>query len=105
MADKSDAFVSGVEDGEKQAINPVFTYLVDDATTIKFGREYFHDQRIGYRGVPSRNGRPYNGNRDTFYGVASLSPNEVNVNSTFFNIEHNFSENINFKKFNPVYRL
>jgi catecholate siderophore receptor len=96
MADKSDSFVSGVS-GEKQGINPVFTYLVDDLTTIKFGREYFHDQRIGYRGVPSKNGRPYNGNRDTFYGVASLSRNEVTVNSTFFNIEHNFSENINFK--------
>ena len=54
MADKSDYFVRGVS-GEKQGINPVFTYLVDDATTIKFGREYFHDQRIGYRGVPSRN--------------------------------------------------
>lgn len=96
MADKSDSFVSGVN-GEKQGINPVFTYLVDDKTTIKFGREYFHDQRVGYRGGPSRNGRPYNGNRRTFYGVAGLSPNEVNVNSTFFNIEHNFSENINFK--------
>src|SRR6056300_1783529 len=47
MADKSDSFVSGVS-GEKQGINPVFTYLVDDLTTIKFGREYFHDQRIGY---------------------------------------------------------
>ena len=96
MADKSDSFVSGVN-AEKQGINPVFTYLVDDKTTIKFGREYFHDQRVGYRGGPSRNGRPYNGNRRTFYGVAGLSPNEVNVNSTFFNIEHNFSENINFK--------
>jgi catecholate siderophore receptor len=85
MADKSDSFVSGVN-GEKQGINPVFTYLVDDKTTIKFGREYFHDQRVGYRGGPSRNGRPYNGNRRTFYGVAGLSPNEVNVNSTFFNI-------------------
>jgi len=96
LVDKGDSFISGVN-YEKQGINPVFTFLLDDKTTIKFGREYFHDQRIGYRGVPSQNGRPYNGNRGTYYGAASASPNEVSVNSTFFNIEHNFSDNVNIK--------
>ena len=85
LADKGDSFIKGVN-YEKQGINPVFTYLLDDKTTIKFGREYFHDHRIGYRGIPSQNGRPYNGNRGTYYGAASASPNEVSVNSTFFNI-------------------
>ncbi len=96
LVDKGDSFISGVN-YEKQGINPVFTFLLDDKTTIKFGREYFHDQRIGYRGIPSKNGRPYNGNRGTYYGAASASPNEVNVNSTFFNIEHNFSDNVMIK--------
>ena len=96
LADKGDSFIKGVN-YEKQGINPVFTYLLDDKTTIKFGREYFHDQRIGYRGVPSQNGRPYNGNRGTYYGTASVSPNEVRVNSTFFNIEHYFSDNVMIK--------
>jgi len=96
LADKGDSFIKGVN-YEKQGINPVFTYLLDDKTTIKFGREYFHDQRIGYRGVPSQNGRPYNGNRGTYYGTASVSPNEVSVNSTFFNIEHYFSDNVMIK--------
>src|SRR6056300_440825 len=93
LVDKGDSFISGVN-YEKQGINPVFTFLLDDKTTIKFGREYFHDQRIGYRGIPSQNGRPYNGNRGTYYGAVSVSPNEVSVNSTFFNIEHNFSDNV-----------
>jgi len=96
LADKGDSFIKGVN-YEKQGINPVFTYLLDDKTTIKFGREYFHDQRIGYRGIPSQNGRPYNGNRNTYYGAASASPNEVSVNSTFFNIEHYFSDNVMIK--------
>ena len=96
LADKGDSFIKGVN-YEKQGINPVFTYLLDDKTTIKFGREYFHDQRIGYRGIPSQNGRPYNGNRNTYYGAASVSPNEVSVNSTFFNIEHYFSDNVMIK--------
>ncbi len=96
LADKGDSFIKGVN-YEKQGINPVFTYLLDDKTTIKFGREYFHDQRIGYRGIPSQNGRPYNGNRNTYYGTASVSPNEVSVNSTFFNIEHYFSDNVMIK--------
>ncbi len=96
LVDKGDSFISGVN-YEKQGINPVFTFLLDDKTTIKFGREYFHDQRIGYRGIPSQNGRPYNGNRGTYYGAASASPNEVSVNSTFFNIEHNFSDNVMIK--------
>jgi len=96
MGEKSDAFVSGVE-YEKQAINPVFTFLLDDKTTLKFGREYFHDQRIGYRGIPSQNGRPYNSNRDQYFGFASKSPNEVSVNSSFFSIEHNFSDAVSIK--------
>jgi len=96
LADKGDSFIKGVN-YEKQGINPVFKYLLDDKTTIKFGREYFHDQRIGYRGIPSQNGRPYNGNRNTYYGAASVSPNEVSVNSTFFNIEHYFSDNVMIK--------
>jgi catecholate siderophore receptor len=96
MGEKSDSFVSGVE-FEKQAINPVFTFLLDDKTTLKFGREYFHDQRIGYRGIPSQNGRPYNSNRDQYFGFASKSPNEVSVNSSFFSIEHNFSDSVSIK--------
>ena len=96
MADRGDSFISGV-DNEKQGFNPVFTYLLGNDTTITFGREYFHDKRIGYRGIPSKNGRPYNGNRDQYYGVASLSPNEVSVNSTFFTIDHDFSANLNLK--------
>ncbi|MEK9771292.1 MAG: TonB-dependent siderophore receptor, partial [Nitrosomonadales bacterium] len=96
MAERSDSFISGVN-YEKQGINPVFTYLLGNDTTITFGREYFHDQRIGYRGVPSKNGRPYDSNRDQYFGVASLSPNEVSVNSTFFTIDHDFSANLNLK--------
>ena len=96
MGEKSDAFVSGVE-YEKQAINPVFTFLLDGKTTLKFGREYFHDQRIGYRGIPSQNGRPYNSNRDQYFGFASKSPNEVSVNSSFFSIEHDFSDTVSIK--------
>lgn len=96
MAEKGDSFVSGVN-YEKQGINPVFTFLVDDQTTVRFGREFYHDQRIGYRGVPSKNGRPYNGNRSQYYGNSSMSPNEVTVNSTFIALEHNFSDYLNLK--------
>lgn len=96
MAEKGDSFVSGVN-YEKQGINPVFTFLVDDQTTVRFGREFYHDQRTGYRGVPSKNGRPYNGNRSQYYGNSSMSPNEVTVNSTFIALEHNFSDYLNLK--------
>lgn len=96
MAEKGDSFVSGVN-YEKQGINPVFTFLVDDQTTVRFGREFYHDQRTGYRGVPSKNGRPYNGNRSQYYGNSSMSPNEVTVNSTFIALEHNFSDHLNLK--------
>lgn len=96
MAEKGDSFVPGVN-YEKQGINPVFTFLVDDQTTVRFGREFYHDQRTGYRGVPSKNGRPYNGNRSQYYGNSSMSPNEVTVNSTFIALEHNFSDYLNLK--------
>ncbi len=96
MAEKGDSFVPGVN-YEKQGINPVFTFLVDGQTTVRFGREFYHDQRTGYRGVPSKNGRPYNGNRSQYYGNSSMSPNEVTVNSTFIALEHNFSDHLNLK--------
>jgi len=96
LAHKSGSFIEQVN-FEKQAINPVFTYKLSDETVIRFGREYFHDKRIGYRGIPSQNGRPYSGNRSHYYGVPGMSPNEVSVNSTFIDIEHVFSPKVKIK--------
>lgn len=96
--ENSDSYRSGVE-LERYGITPTFTIRPGDNTKIVLSAEYFKDERIGDRGMPSigngRNNRPYDiGDHSTFFGSARLSPNETETTAFNALIEHAFDNGV-----------
>lgn len=82
---------------ERKAINPTVTIKPSDNTKIVAGLEYFKDERIADRGIPSRNGRPVDTNDSTFFGNARLSPTHTEVTAFNFLFEHLFDNGVTLK--------
>lgn len=99
--EESDSYRSGVN-LKRYGVNPTFTITPTDNTKITIGAEYFKDQHIGDRGIPSigsgLNNRPYRlENYQTFYGNAALSPNETETKALNAMIEHTFNDNLSIR--------
>ncbi|MGD2007985.1 MAG: TonB-dependent siderophore receptor [Cellvibrionales bacterium] len=56
------------KDGERWAINPTYTLVLDDRTRISASWEALRDDRVVDRGVPSLDGAPLRGYNETFFG-------------------------------------
>lgn len=96
--ENSDSYRSGVE-LERYGITPTFTIRPGDNTKIVLSAEYFKDERIGDRGMPSigtgLKNRPYDiGDHSTFFGSARLSPNETETTAFNALIEHAFDNGV-----------
>ena len=99
--EESDSYRNGVN-LNRYGINPTFTITPTDNTKITIGAEYFKDQHIGDRGIPSigsgLNNRPYRlEDYQTFYGNAKLSPNETETKAFNVMIEHAFNDNLSIR--------
>jgi len=99
--EKSDSYRSGVN-LKRYGVNPTFTITPSDNTKITIGAEYFKDQHIGDRGIPSigsgLNNRPYRlQDYQTFYGNAALSPNETETKALNAMVEHAFNDNLSIR--------
>lgn len=97
----TDSYRSGVN-LKRYGVNPTFTITPTDNTKITIGAEYFKDQHIGDRGIPSigsgLNNRPYHlEDYQTFYGNASLSPNETETKALNAMVEHAFNDNLSIR--------
>ena len=101
----SDSFRDGVG-LERYGVTPTLTIAPSENTNIHLSAEYFKDQRIGDRGIPSVNGagnstiksRPFNlSDDDQFYGNARLSPNETETAAFNAIIEHTFANDVKIK--------
>lgn len=104
VVEDSESYRDGVE-VKRHGINPTFTIRPNDRTKIVLGAEYFKDEHIGDRGVPSQTSRtgttanlgnrPYRiGDYDTFFGNARLSPNETETVAFNAMIEHAFENGL-----------
>ena len=104
VAEDSESYRDGV-DVQRHGINPTLTLMPTDRTKITLGYEYFKDERVGDRGVPSvtggtgatanLNNRPFRiGDTDRFFGSADLSPNETETNAFNAMIEHTFNNGL-----------
>ena len=100
----SNSFRNGVN-LERYGVAPTFTFNLSEQTSINLSAEYFKDQRIGDRGIPSVDNatgddrRPFNlsKNQDKFFGNARLSPNEAETKSFNVSIDHTFDNNVKIK--------
>ena len=93
MLENSDSFRNGMH-LERKGINPTATLRAGRSTVISVAYEHFQDERVGDRGVPSFNGRPYDTDASTFFGNASLSPNAVLLNAFTALLEHDFGNGL-----------
>lgn len=84
---------------EKFGINPTFTYILNPQTDVKFGYEYFYDQRFNDRGLPSKNGTPLQIRSSKFIGNPNENSAQSALNSYFFTINHDFNEKYKIRNY------
>lgn len=82
---------------ELYAINPTGAVKLGDATTLRLSYEYFNDRRDVDRGVPSLNGRPFDGDRSAFFGNPDESFSEFDRHGVVGTLEHSFSDSLTFR--------
>ena len=87
MAEHADSFRHGVE-MRRAAINPVVTWTAGPATALTLGFEHAEDERTADRGIPSRDGRPFETGRGTFFGNAAQSNTRGTVDALSAVLDH-----------------
>jgi catecholate siderophore receptor len=75
----------------RYAVNPTFSVALAPRTALRFGYEYFHDERVADRGVSSFQGRPLATDASTFFGDPAQSEVRATVNTAFALLEHKFA--------------
>jgi len=93
----SESYRDGVYN-ERVGVNPNFGWAISDKTTLRFGFEYFTDERTADRGIPSFNGKPYKDtDESTFFGDPDRSPTDVEMYAFTASIDHEFTDNITLR--------
>ncbi|MBA4143762.1 MAG: TonB-dependent siderophore receptor [Nitrosospira sp.] len=93
MYEHSNSFRNGV-DLERGGVNPTLTIKPTHQTKIVLSGEYFTDNRVADRGIPSFAGRPANAHRSTFFGDPNRSPTGTDVWALNSLIEHAFDAGV-----------
>jgi len=82
---------------KRHGLNPTFAYVLAPSTTLRFGYEYFHDERTTDRGVSSYQGRPLQTDASTFFGDPAQSQTWATVNTAFAILDHQFAHGIRLR--------
>lgn len=96
MFEDSESYRDGVF-LKRYGINPTLTLRPGRDTKVVLGAEYFHDERIGDRGVSSFRGRPLDTDPSTFFGNPEQSPTDTTVKAFTAAVEHKFSNNLTLR--------
>jgi catecholate siderophore receptor len=91
LYENSESYRDGVKI-ERAGINPTATFKVTDDTAVTLGYEYFKDDRIADRGIPSFQGKPLKTDRSTFFGNSKQSPVSTELNAFTAVISHQINE-------------
>jgi catecholate siderophore receptor len=76
---------------QREGVNPTAAFRLGEHTVLRAGFEYFHDERIADRGIPSFNGKPLATNASTFFGDPDRSPTDTDVIAVTTTLDHTFS--------------
>lgn len=82
---------------KRHGVNPTFGWEVGERTTLRVGVEYFTDDRIADRGIPSFNGKPFETDNSTFFGDPDRSPTNVYVRALSASIDHEIGDGATFR--------
>jgi catecholate siderophore receptor len=87
MYENSGSFRNRV-DLERVGINPTLTIAAGPQTQIRIGYEFFRDNRVADRGIPSYQGRPSETDVSTFFGNPDDSKVRAQINLLAGVIDH-----------------
>jgi catecholate siderophore receptor len=101
MYEHSDSYRSGV-DIERGGVNPTLTIKPTAQTKVVLSGEYFFDNRVADRGIPSfgttngvvNSGRPADTHWSTFFGNQNGSPSRIDTYALNSLIEHTFDNQL-----------
>ena len=101
MYEHSNSYRSGV-DLERGGVNPTLTFKPTAQTKVVLSGEYFTDNRVADRGIPSfgttsgvvDSGRPANTHWSTFFGDPNRSPVRLDTYALNSLMEHTFDNNL-----------
>lgn len=82
---------------QRWGVNPTSTFRLGANTELRLGYEHFVDDRVVDRGVPSQNGRPWEGSREAFFGNPFVSYAEAEVDSFSALFDHDFSSDLTLR--------
>ena len=98
------------KDGERYAVNPTYTWLASEATTVRASYEYVNDDRMVDRGVPASGGEPLTGYDNTYFGDPDFNNTTLEAHIARIRAEHALSDNWNanatvqFADYDKVYQ-
>ncbi|WP_246682763.1 TonB-dependent siderophore receptor [Methylobacterium sp. WL9] len=83
-------------DVRRYGVNPTMTFLLGPQTTLRLSYEYFSDNRIADRGIPSQFGRPwrYRENTSTLFGAPFMSNGFVDAHIGTAQLDHVFENGV-----------
>lgn len=96
MVEGADSYRNDV-DLRRYAVNPSITMLLAPATILTLSYEHLNDERTADRGIPSRNGQPYDTDSAKFFGNAAQSEARSTVDSFAAVIEHRVDDRTQIK--------
>jgi catecholate siderophore receptor len=96
MAERADSFRDGVE-LKRHGINPTVTFTRGAQTALTLGFEHVQDERTADRGIPSRDGQPFQTGRGTFFGNAAQSQAKSTVDSVSAVLDHEFGGGVQLR--------
>ena len=86
-----------VYDLERYAVNPTLGFDLGANGKIVIGYEYAHDERVADRGIPSLNGAPVAGFRDTFFGLPGLNTSRFDGHIVSFAADYALTDNLTIR--------
>ncbi|MEL6285493.1 MAG: TonB-dependent siderophore receptor [Pseudomonadota bacterium] len=81
-------------DGDRFAINPTFLTQLTPDTRLLLSYEHVDDDRVVDRGIPSLNGAPTPGFRDTFFGDPNANTTTLKAHIARARVDHSFSDSL-----------
>ncbi|MCI0750163.1 MAG: TonB-dependent siderophore receptor [Nevskiales bacterium] len=82
---------------ERSGINPTFAVKAGPDTQLRLGLEYFRDERVADRGIPSFQGRPFETDEATFFGDPGRSPTDTYVQAYTAFVDHDFGGGLSLR--------
>jgi catecholate siderophore receptor len=83
-------------DGERYGVNPYLAFDLGGGWKAGLSYEYVNDDRVTDRGVPSLNGEPLKGHRDTFFGVPGINRTGLEAHVAKARLDGELAQDLNW---------